>query len=208
MLLTLPWHAKAAIIGFDTLVYMANTRPSNETQNHDTSAPKQSEASNRIVLEAQMYGTMIQIFILYILATFAVLAPSIIVSVKNREHTNTAISHVLSLLNFFIYIVLTATEKLVEVEHVCYCLQFCICYTSFYLWTQASADRLLFTGNTYVKNFNAVFMYLFPAMFSVALMNGMHLSPYVIPITFAGEIAGVCSTISTISINTFISLFS
>jgi hypothetical protein len=81
-----------------------------------------------------------------LLMTFVLLAPSLVVSVKNRERTNSVISRVVSLLSLFTYIVLAATENWIDVEHVCYCLQFCICYASFYLWQEASGDRLLFAG--------------------------------------------------------------
>jgi hypothetical protein len=139
---------------------------------------------------------------------FVLLAPSLMISVKDRERTNYVISRVISLFTFYTYLVLAATENIVSVEHVCYCMQFCVCYASFYVWQEAASDRLLFAGNRNVKNGSAVAMYIFPVIFSVALMNGMHMSPYVIPITFAGEIAGVYSTFSTVSINTFINTFS
>jgi hypothetical protein len=208
MLITLPWHTKAVIIGFDTFIYMVNSKTTSETQNSDMPVHNVSGMDDKTPSEILMYRTMIRIFILYILMTVVLLAPSIIVSVKNREYTNSVISNVISLLSLFTYLVIAATESLVEVEHACYCLQFCICYASFYIWQETSKNRLLFTGNFYVKNINAFAMYFFPAIFSIALMNGMHMSPYVIPITFAGEIAGVCSTVSTTSINMFINLFS
>ena len=208
MLLTLPWHAKAVIIGFDTVIYMVNSKAPREPPNTGAHRDNFSGMLDKTLPEVMMYRTMMRIFVLYMLMTFVLLAPSLVVSVKNREHTNSVISRVISLLSFLTYIVLAATENWITVEHVCYCMQFCICYASFYLWQEASGDRLLFAGNTYVKNISAVAMYLFPVIFSVALMNGMHMSPYVIPITFAGEIAGVCSAMSTISINTFINTFS
>jgi hypothetical protein len=39
--------------------------------------------------EVLMYRSMLRICILYLIMTFVILAPSIIVSVKNREKTNT-----------------------------------------------------------------------------------------------------------------------
>jgi hypothetical protein len=203
MLPTLPWHAKAVIIGFDTVVYMVNAKAPRAPR-----APAESAMRGKTPPEVLMYGTMMQICALYVLMTFVLLAPSLVVSVKNRERTNSVICRVLSLLSVSTYIVIAATENWIAVEHVCYCMQFCLCYHSFYVWQEASADRLLFAGNPYVKHVSAVAMYLFPVIFSVALMNGMHMSPYVIPITFAGEIAGVCSAASTISINTFVHAFS
>ena len=208
MLLTLPWHAKAVIIGFDTVIYMVNSKAPREPPNTGAHRDNLSGMLGKTLPEVLMYRTMMRICVLYMLMTFVLLAPSLVVSVKNRERTNSVISRVVSLLSLFTYIVLAATENWIAVEHVCYCLQFCICYASFYLWQEASGDRLLFAGNSYVKNISAVAMYFFPVIFSVALMNGMHMSPYVVPITFAGEIAGVCSAMSTISINTFLNTFS
>ena len=39
-----------------------------------------------------------------------------------------------------------------------------------------------------------------------ALVNGM--SPYIIPISFAGEIAGACSRVTTLALDAFIQFFS
>ena len=208
MLLTLPWHAKAVIIGFDTLTYMVNSKTRRDAPHSGTEQDASSGMLGKTVPEVLMYRTMLRICVLYLLAMFVLIAPSLMISVKDRERTNYVISRVISLFTFYTYLVLAATENIVSVEHVCYCMQFCVCYASFYVWQEASNDRLLFAGNRNVKNGSAVAMYIFPVIFSVALMNGMHMSPYVIPITFAGEIAGVYSTFSTVSINTFINTFS
>lgn len=87
--------------------------------------------------------------------------------------------------------IIVATENIVSVEHACYCLQFCPCYASFYVWQEASSYRLLFAGNLYVKNVSVVATYVFPLIFSQALINGIHLSPYMIPITFASKMYAV-----------------
>jgi hypothetical protein len=71
---------------------------------------------------------------------------------------------------------------------------------------QASSDRFLLAGNVYVKNSSFMAMFFFPLVFSKALVNGMHMSPYIIPITFSGEIAGMCSRFSTVFLEKFISL--
>jgi hypothetical protein len=40
------------------------------------------------------------------------------------------------------------------------------------------------SGVTTSKNVSAVATYVFPVIFSQALINGVHLSPYIIPITY------------------------
>jgi hypothetical protein len=59
-----------------------------------------------------------------------------------------------------------------------------------------------------VKYVSAVSTYAFPVILSHALVNGMHLSPYIIPISFAGEIAGACSRATTLALDAFVQFFS
>jgi hypothetical protein len=59
---------------------------------------------------------------LYLIMTFVILAPSVLVSVKSREKTNTAVSGVISLLGFVSYMIIAATENIISVEHACYSL--------------------------------------------------------------------------------------
>lgn len=208
MFTTLPWHTKAVILGFDTVTYLANTRPRKESPDAEPASQQESGMIGKTISEVLMYRTMLQISMLYLIMTFILLTPSVLMSVKNRERTNSVISGVISLLGLFSYLIIAATENVVSVEHVCYCLQFCLCYASFYVWQEASSDRLLFAGNTYVKHVSAVAIYVFPVIFSQALINGMHLSPYIIPITFAGEVAGACSIVTSSALSIFIQIFS
>ncbi len=116
-------------------------------------------------------------YMLYLIMTFILLTPSVLVSVKNREKTNTVVSGVISLLGFFSYLIIAATENIVSVEHVCYSLQFCLCYASYCVWQEASGNRLLFACNDFVKYVSAVATYAFPVILSHALVNGMHPCP-------------------------------
>ena len=72
------------------------------------------------------------------------------------------------------YLIIAPTHNIVSIEHVCYCLKFCLCYVSFYVWQEASSDRLLFAGNLYVKNVSAVATYVFPVIFSQVLIKHIH----------------------------------
>ena len=86
-------------------------------------------------------------------------------------------------------------------------LQFCLCYASYCVWQEASGNRLLFACNDLVKYVSAVATYAFPVILSHALVNGMHLSPYIIPISFAGETAGACSRVTTLALDAFKQIF-
>lgn len=187
---TLPWHLKAGIIGFDCVTFLMK--------------PRRDETDMRV--SSDMYQSMLQVSLLYLLVTLATISPSMFMSVKNRENTNSAVEGVLSQLHVFTWILTAASEKLVSVEHACYSLQFCFCYSSFCLWQASSSDRFLFAGNVYVKYSSFVSMLFFPLVFSKALVNGMHMSPYIIPITFSAEVAGVCSKFTTLVLTKFLSL--
>jgi len=194
MFATLPWPLKALIIGFDCVTFMMARRSA------DT--PEQADAASDIL----MYRSMLQVSFLYLFVMLMMLSPSVFLSVKNREKTNTCLAGVLSLMHLFTWLLVAANEKIVSKEHVCYSLQFCFCYASFSVWQEACRDRFLFAGNVYVKHSSFMAMFFFPLVFSKALVNGMHMSPYIIPITFSGEIAGMCSRFSTIFLEKFISL--
>jgi hypothetical protein len=59
-----------------------------------------------------------------------------------------------------------------------------------------------------VKYVSAVATHAYPVILSHTLVNGMHLSPYIIPISFAGEIACACSRVTTLAIDAFIQILS
>lgn len=187
---TLPWHLKAGIIGFDCVTFLMK--------------PQREEADSRV--SSDMYRSMLQVSLLYLLVTLATICPSVFLSVKNRENTNSAVEGVISQLHVFTWILTAASENLVSVEHACYSLQFCFCYSSFCLWQASSSDRFLFAGNVYVKHSSFIAMLFFPLIFSKVLVNGMHMSPYIIPITFSGEVAGMCSRCITLVITKLMSL--
>ena len=203
MLTTLPWHLKATILGFDTMTYLVNAK----RRESDAESPE-SGMLGKSASEVLMYRSMLRVCMLYLIMTFVILAPSVLVSVKNRENTNTAVSGVVSLMGFISYLIIAATENAVSVEHVCYSLQFCLCYASYCLWQEASGNLLLFACSDIVKYVSAVSTYAFPVILSHALVNGMHLSPYIIPSSFAGEIAGACSRATTLALDAFVQFFS
>jgi hypothetical protein len=113
MLLTLPWHAKAVIIGFDTLTYMVNSKRPWDAPDSGAAHELSSGMLGKTLPEVLMYRTMLRICVLYVLATFVLLAPSLMISVKDRERTNYVISRVISLFSFFTYIVIARTENMV-----------------------------------------------------------------------------------------------
>lgn len=168
--------------------------------------PEEPDVRGQTASDILMYRSMLQVSLLYLFVMLIILSPSVFLSVKNREKTNNVLAGVLSLMHYFTWLLIVANEGIVSVEHVCYSLQFCFCYASFSVWQEACNDRSLFAGNVYVKNSSFVAMFFFPLIFSKALFNGMHMSPYIIPITFSGEIAGMCSRFSTIFLEKFISL--
>lgn len=203
MFTTLPWHVKATILGFDTVTYLVNAK-----RRESDAESRGSGMLGKSASEVLMYRSMLRVCMFYLIMTFVILAPSVLVSVKNRENTNTAVSGVVSLMGFISYLIIAATENAVSVEHVCYSLQFCLCYASYCLWQEASGNRLLFACSDIVKYVSAVSTYAFPVILSHALVNGMHLSPYIIPISFAGEIAGACSRVTTLALDAFIHILS
>ena len=202
MFTTLPWHVKAAILGFDTVTYLVGAK------RRESDAAEGSGMLGKTHSEVLMYRSMLRICMLYLIMTFVILAPSVLVSIKSREKTNTVVSGVISLLRFVSYVIIAATENIVSVEHACYTLQFCLCYASYCVWQEAAGNRLLFACNDLVKYVSAVATYAFPVILSHALVNGMHLSPYIIPISFAGEIAGACSRVTTLALDAFVQFFS
>lgn len=217
MILTLPWHLKGAILAVDAAAYMLSQPPAaGPAAPEGAPAPGPAPAGpqpasgmrGKSPAEVAMYATMMRIGALYLVGVCVLLSPSLLASVKNREKTNVAVAHVLSLLSSFVCVALAATDNVVSVEHACYCLQFCLSYASFWMWHAAASDRLLFAGNRHVKHVSAAAAYLFPLVFSQALSNGMHLSKYIIPITFSGEIAGVYSIVATAALSAFIQLVS
>jgi hypothetical protein len=200
MFTTLPWHLKALIIGFDCVTFLMTQRQG------PPNTPEEPDGRGQTASDTLMYRSMLQVSLLYLFVMLTILSPSVFISVKNREKTNNVLAGVLSLMHYFTWLLIAANEGIVSVEHVCYSLQFCFCYASFSVWQEACSDRSLFAGNVYVKNSSFVAMFFFPLIFSKALVNGMHMSPYIIPITFSGEIAGMCSRFSTIFLEKFISL--
>lgn len=199
MFATLPWPLKALILGFDCVTFMMTQRESPDT-------PEQADGRGQTASDILMYRSMLHVSFFYVFVMFIMLSPSVFLSVKNREKTNIFLAGVLSLMHLFTWLLVAANENIVSVEHVCYSLQFCFCYASFFVWQEASSDWFLLAGNVYVKNSSFMAMFFFPLVFSKALVNGMHMSPYIIPITFSGEIAGMCSRFSTIFLEKFISL--
>jgi hypothetical protein len=199
MFATLPWPLKALILGFDCVTFMMTQRKSPDT-------PEQADGRGQTASDILMYRSMLQVSLFYLFVMLIMLSPSVFLSVKNREKTNVFLAGVLSLMHLFTWLLVAANENMVSVEHVCYSLQFCFCYASFSVWQEASSDRFLLAGNVYVKNSSFMAMFFFPLVFSKALGNGMHMSPYIIPITFSGEIAGMCSRFSTVFLEKFISL--
>ena len=200
MFATLPWPLKALIIGFDCVTFMMARR----TESPDT--PEQADGRGQTASDILMYKSMLQVSFSYLFVMLLMLSPSVFLSVKNREKTNICLAGVLSLMHLFTWLLVAANENIVSKEHACYSLQFCFCYASFSVWQEAASDRFLFAGNVYVKNSSFMAMFFFPLIFSKALVNGMHMSPYIIPITFSGEIAGMCSRVSTIFLEKFISV--
>jgi hypothetical protein len=198
MLVTLPWHLKAAIIGFDCVTFLMKQRQGSSKAPNDTD-PRGQTASD-------MFRSILQISCLFLFVMVTILSPSLFLSVKHREKTNKALSGVLSQLHHFTWLLIAANENIVSLEHVCYSLQFCFCYASFCVWRDANNDRFLFACNAYVKHSSFIAMFFFPVIFSKALVNGMHMSPYIIPITFSGELVGMSSTLATVVLDQFTSM--
>ena len=200
MLTTLPWHVKAAIIGFDCVTFMMKPRPESAKEPEQTAPPGQTAS------DILMWRSILQVSCLFLFVMTTILSPSVFLSVKNRETTNKALAGVLSQMNHFTWLLIAANENIVSLEHVCYSLQFCFCYASFCVWQEANSDRFLFACNAYVKHSSFIAMFFFPVLLSKALVNGMHMSPYIIPITFSGEIVGMCGILTTIFLDQFISV--
>jgi len=57
MLLTLPWHAKAVIIGFDTVIYMVNSKSPREPPNTGAHRDNISGMLGKTLPEVLMYRT-------------------------------------------------------------------------------------------------------------------------------------------------------
>ena len=176
MFTTLPWHLKAVILGFDTVTYLVNAKQRQES-NAEHSCPEGYGMLGKTLHEVLMYRRMLRICMSYLIMTFILLTPSVLVSVKPRDKTNTVVSGVISLLGFFSYLIIAAIENIVSVERVCYNLQFCLYYASSCVWQEASGNRLLFACNDFVKYVSAVATYAFPVILSHALVNGMHPCP-------------------------------
>lgn len=173
--ITLPWQYKCGILLYDALLSFLSVD----------------------MLGQQMYVIMFRIFMLSVLCICAHVLPSVFLSVHNRIHTNTFVSELLCLLMLQGALLLPIYTLTVNCELVCYTLQFTTCFTMYSLWVNASQNRKLLAGRSVVRVSSFLCMPLFPVIFSHALTKGMHLSPNILAITFAGEILGTCSALLT-----------
>lgn len=92
MFTTLPWHAKAVILGFDTVTYLSNAKQRRESPEAERASQQESGMLGKTLPEVLMYRSMLRISMLYLIMTFILLTPSVLMSVKDRERTNTVIS--------------------------------------------------------------------------------------------------------------------
>ena len=173
--ITLPWQYKCGILLYDVFLSFLSVD----------------------MLGQQMYVIMFRIFMLSVLCICAHILPSVLLSVHNRIHTNTFVSELLCLLMLQGALFLPIYTQSVNCELVCYALQFSTCFTMYCLWVNASQSPKLLAGRSVVRVSSFLCMPLFPLIFSHALTKGMHLSPNILAITFAGEILGTCSALLT-----------
>ena len=174
---TLPWFYKGSILFYDTMLSMLYQRADYTSESGEVSS--------------SMYKVMFQIFFLFLLLCSAALAPTLFLSVYSREKTNKFIAEMLMLLSAQTLLVMAVHRELLACEIVCYCLQFTLCYTAYCVTRALQHDSKLLAGNAIIKHTAFLCMHLFPLIFSHALNRGMHLSPYILAISFGGEMLGV-----------------
>ena len=173
--ITLPWQYKCGILLYDAFLSFLSV---------DT-------------LGQQMYVIMFRIFMLSVLCICVQVLPSVVLSVHNCIQTNTFVSEILCLLMLQGGLLLLVYTKTVECENVCYGLQFTTCFTMYCLWVNTTQNRGLLAGRGVVRLLSFLCIPLFPLIFSHALNKGMHLSPNILAISFAGEVLGACSALLT-----------
>ena len=179
--ITSPWYYKFAILLYDIFVSSISV--------HSSTGGK---STNDII---SLYHIAFNVYILHCLFIGALIIPSLFLSVKSRQKTNFYVAQIFTLLIIQAGILMTVYRRLIPVDLMCYCLQFSLCYTMYCLWSNASNYPSLLVGGGLLKPVFFVSIFICPLVFTHAVNKGMHLSPYILPIFFTGEICGLLSMI-------------
>ena len=173
---TMPWFLKGAILMYDIALYILT--PNNVV--HDT---------------IDMYVIMFNIFMLTSLASMALILPSTFVGVADRRRTNRFLMEMMTLFGMQGLLIMSVQHGRTECAFICLCLQFSLAYSVYCIWLASTAHPRLLVGNYFVQACTLLCIVLVPVIFSHALNKGMHLSPNVFAISFAGECLGMAATL-------------
>jgi len=176
---TIPWTYKGGILLYDVMLSLFNEE-------------------NTIVDTNLTLDTYTVIFNMYILSTifiFAQILPSVCLSVAARQETNSFVAEILALISFQGLFIIAVQHDILSYKRACVCLQFSLCYTCYCIWRSTTKNHKLLAGNSFVRSVNLLCMPLFPIVFSHALNCGMHLSPHIFFLSFAGELVGLFSVL-------------
>ena len=174
---TMPWFLKGAILMYDVAIHMLT--PQNVV--HDT---------------IDMYVTMFNIFMLTSLISMALILPSTFVGVADRRRTNRFLMEMMTLFGMQGLLIMSVQHGKTECAFICLCLQFSLTHSVYCIWLASTAHPRLLAANNFVQACTLLCIVLVPIIFSHALNKGMHLSPNVFAISFAGECIGTAATFS------------
>lgn len=173
---TMPWFLKGAILMYDVAIYMLT--PTNVV--NDT---------------IDMYVIMFNIFMLTSLTSMALILPSVLVSVADRRQTNRFLMEIITLLGMQGLLIMRVQHHSTECAFICLCLQFSLAYTVYCICLASTKHSKLLAGNFFVQACSLLCIVLVPIIFNHALNKGMHLSPNIFAISFAGEFLGTAATL-------------
>ena len=176
---TIPWTYKGGILLYDVMLSLFNE--------------ENTIVDTNITLDT--YTVMFNMYILSTIFIFAQILPSVCLSVAARQETNSFVGEILALISFQGLFIIAVQHNILSYKRACVCLQFSLCYTCYCIWRSTTQNHKLLAGNSFVRSVNLLCMPLFPIMFSHALNCGMHLSPYIFFLSFAGEFVGLFSVL-------------
>lgn len=175
---TCPWYLKAMIIGYDTISAFVHK--------HDILKKQQVQQNHEFLF------VMFAFFVMYV---NCMIWPSILASVTHRSLTNSLVSQTFIYLSIVSTCLLAYYKRFVTIQEICFFLQFTCCHCLFSLLKACNSNQHLLRGARLLRWGCILGIFTFPFAISHLFANGMHLSPYILAITFSGEIVGACTSL-------------
>ena len=175
---TCPWYLKLMIIVYDTISAYAHK--------HNIIDKTQIRQNQEFLF------VMFAFFVMYV---NCMIWPSILANVTHRSMTNSLISQAFIYLSIVSTSLLAYYKRFVTIQEICFFLQFTCCHCLFSLLKACNTNSNLLRGGKLLRWVCILGIFVLPFAISHLFANGMHLSPYILPITFSGEIIGFCTSL-------------